>query len=192
MTKPERDDRILGFQGFGLIQLIHGIGKGKTTAALGQAIRCAGAGHHVAIIYFDKGGNSHYSERRVLDGIDKIDYWPTGRDRIDSDTGQFDFSIQEIDKQEAQRGLDLALEVLTSGEYDLIILDEINSTTDLGMLKAKDVLNVIQSKRRDVELILTGRNPHKSFIKAAHLISNVSPERHYFYSGVQAREGLDY
>jgi len=68
--QPQADERILGRQGYGLIQLIHGHGKGKTTAALGQAIRCAGSGRRVAIIYFDKGGSDHYFERLMLDKID--------------------------------------------------------------------------------------------------------------------------
>ena len=190
--KPEMDERIRGFQGYGLVQLIHGHGKGKTTAALGQAIRCAGSGRNVAIIYFDKGGTDHYFERLLLNKIPEIDYWATGRDRIDPTTGQFDFSINDIDREEAIRGLALAHTALTSGAYDLVILDEINSTSDLGMLEPESVLKLIDEKKTDVELILTGRNPDPRFITIAHLVTNVQLERHYFYSGVPAREGLDY
>jgi len=190
--QPQADERILGRQGYGLIQLIHGHGKGKTTAALGQAIRCAGSGRRVAIIYFDKGGNDHYFERLILDKIDNIDYWATGRDRIDPVSGRFDFSIQEIDKTEARRGLDLAREAMTSGKYDLVVLDEINSTTDLGMLQVSDVRNALEAKKEHVEVIMTGRDPHVSFLQTAHLITEMKLERHYFYSGVKAREGLDY
>ncbi|MCH8049779.1 cob(I)yrinic acid a,c-diamide adenosyltransferase [Patescibacteria group bacterium] len=186
------DQRIKGHQGYGLIQVIYGNGKGKTTGALGQAIRCAGAGKRVAIIFFDKGGTTHYNERAILDRIDNIDYWATGRDRIDPKTGRFDFLIQEIDKKEAQRGLELAKEALTSGRYDLVVLDEINPTTDLGMLNVDDVLKVTDGKKKNVELIMTGRNPHEAFLGRAHLITNSRLERHYFYSGVPARKGLDY
>ncbi|MFH1711782.1 MAG: cob(I)yrinic acid a,c-diamide adenosyltransferase [Patescibacteria group bacterium] len=189
---PELDERIRGRQGYGLIQVYHGNGKGKSTAALGQALRCAGTGKRVAIIYFDKGGIDHYSERAILDQIGNIDYWATGRDRIDPQTGRFDFSIQEIDRQEAQKGLNLAQNHLSSGEYQLVILDEINPTVDLGMLNFDDVLKVIENKRSDVEVILTGRNPHSIFLERAHLVSKVAPEKHYFYSGCQARQGLDY
>lgn len=190
--QPQADERIIGRQGYGLIQLIHGHGKGKTTAALGQAIRCAGSGRRVAIIYFDKGGSDHYFERLVLDKIDGIDYWATGRDRIDPVSGRFDFSIEEIDKQEARRGIELAHEVMTSGVYHLVVLDEINSTVDLGMLDSADVLNVLQEKNDDIEVILTGRNPDQRFLDAAHLVTETKLDRHYFYSGVKAREGLDY
>lgn len=190
--QPRTDERILGRKGYGLIQLIHGHGKGKTTAALGQAIRCAGSGRRVAIIYFDKGGSDHYFERLMLDKIDLIDYWATGRDRIDAVTGRFDFSIQEIDKTEARRGLDVAREAMTSGIYQLVVLDEINSTTDLGMLDVDAVLDALQQKNDDVEVILTGRNPDSRFVEIAHLVTEMKLERHYFYSGVKAREGLDY
>jgi len=186
------DERIKSHKGYGLIQLVHGTGKGKTTAALGQAIRCAGSGRRVAIVYFDKGGTDHYHERAMLDEIDAIDFFATGRDRIDPVTGRFDFSIQDVDKREAQRGLEIARDHLTSGVYDLVVLDEINSTVDLGMLAIGHVVEVIDGKSPKVELILTGRDPHQELIKRAHLVTKMSPERHYFYSGVDAREGLDY
>lgn len=186
------DRRILGHKGYGLIQLIYGNGKGKTTAALGQSIRAAGAGKRVAMIYFDKGGENHYSERAMLDRIDNIDYWATGRDRIDPVTGRFDFSIQEIDKEEAKRGLELVKTALNSGDYDLVVLDEINSTSDLGMLDHQSVLQVLDNRPADVEIIMTGRNPHHSFFDRAHLVTEMKLEKHYFYSGVEAREGLDF
>lgn len=186
------DERIKGRQGYGLIQLIHGHGKGKSTSALGMAVRCAGSGRNVAIIYFDKGGTDHYFERNTVDTIENIDYWATGRDRIDPETGRFDFSIQDIDKNEAERGIQLAKDAMTSGKYALVILDEINSTVDLGMLSKEAVLQALQDKRDDVEVILTGRDPDPALLEAAHLISQVTLQKHYFYSGVQAREGLDF
>ena len=189
--KQERDDRILGHEGYGLVQLIHGHGKGKTTAALGQAIRCAGSGRKVAIVYFDKGGTDHYFERLMLDKIENITYWATGRDRIDPVSGRFDFSITDTDKKEAARGLEMVREAL-QGDYDLVILDEINSTTDLGMLDVDDVVRAVESRKPDIEVIMTGRNPDKRFLDLAHLVTNMQLERHYFYSGVPAREGLDY
>lgn len=192
MEAPVLDERIKGRKGYGLVQLIYGNGKGKTTASLGQAIRCAGAGKRVMIVYFDKGGTTHYSERKILDEITNIDYIATGRDRIDPVTNTFDFAIIELDKTEASRGLEEARKALTSGEYDLVIFDEINSTTNLGMLSVAEVVDVIDGKNENVELILTGRNPAQEFLDRAHLVTEMKLERHYFYSGVPAREGLDY
>lgn len=186
------DERIKGRKGYGLIQLIHGHGKGKTTAALGQAVRCAGAGKKVLIVYFDKGGVTHYSERAIIDQIDAIDYVATGRDRIDPVTNRFDFSITEEDKIEAARGIEVAKAAMASGTYDLVVLDEIHSTQNLGMLTVESVLDALAAKAEATEVILTGRNPAQEFLDAAHLITEMQLDRHYFYSGVPAREGLDY
>ncbi len=195
-VQPVLDTRIKGRKGYGLVQLIYGNGKGKTTAALGAAVRCAGSGRRVLIVYFDKGGTTHYNERAVLDQLPAIDYLATGRDRIDPVTNAFDFSIQDVDKTEAWRGLEAVRSALVGDHegrpYDLVILDEVNSTVSLGMLAEADVLAVLGAKRDNVEVILTGRNPPQSFIDAAHLVTEMRLERHYFYSGVSAREGLDY
>ncbi len=180
-----------GHEGFGLIQVITGNGKGKTTSALGTAIRAIGAGKKVGIIYFDKGGESHYSERKAMDNINRLTYVATGRDRIDPITNRFDFSITEIDKKEGSRGIE-EVRKMFAGEYDLIILDEVNSSTDLGIISEQDVLRLIEGKPSKTELILTGRNAPESFIKKAHLVSEVKLLQHYFYSGVPAREGIDY
>lgn len=190
---PVADKRIKGFQGYGLVQLIHGHGKGKTTAALGQAMRAAGAGKRVAIIYFDKGGSDHYFEREALQNVENIDYWATGRDRIHPETGVFDFSITKKDKEEAERGLLLAQDALwEDSKYDLVILDEINSTVDLGMLDLQSVLELVKNKQSTKEVILTGRDPHDALIQEAHLVTEMKLARHYFYSGVKARKGLDF
>lgn len=191
-SPPVLDERIKRHQGYGLIQMIYGNGKGKTTAALGQAIRCAGAGKKVAIIYFDKGGETHYNERLILENLSAIDFFPTGRDRIDPISGRFDFSINDLDRSEAARGLKIAQAALIDDQYQLVVLDELNSTLNLGMLEEADVLSVIDHKNPQTELIITGRNPKLSLLERAHLITEVKLERHYFYSGVQARPGLDY
>jgi len=177
------------YHGFGLIQIFTGDGKGKTTAALGEALRAVAIGKKVGIIFFDKGGE-HYSERKVLDKLG-IFYLATGRDRIDPNNGRFDFSIQDVDREEAERGLK-EVKRLFEEEFDLVVLDEINSTTSLGMLIEEDVLRLIDSKPEKTELILTGRNAPESFIKKAHLVTEMQLVKHYFYSGVKAREGLDY
>ncbi len=192
MSQPEFDERLRGHRGYGLVQLIHGTGKGKTTAALGQVIRCAGSGRRALIIYFDKGGDDHYSERRALEKFENIEFIATGRDRIDSATGRFDFYNTDVDSAEAEKGLARAREALSSGVYDLVVLDEINSTVQLEMILVEDVVAAISNKSPETEVIMTGRNPAAELIELAHLVSRVEMDRHYFYSGVPAREGLDY
>ena len=190
MEQPIFDERIKHHQGFGLIQVITGNGKGKTTSATGLMVRAVGASKRVGVVYFDKGGESHYFERDVLRKLG-VDLVATGRDRIDPVTGRFDFSIQEIDKTEATRGL-LEVERMFNAGYDLVVMDEINSTTDLGMISVENVLTLIEKKPPNTELVLTGRNTPQAFLDRAHLISEVRLKKHYFYSGVKAREGLDY
>lgn len=184
------DEGIKGHQGLGLVQVLTGNGKGKTTAALGEAVRAHGAGKRVGIVYFDKGGTSHYNERTTLDALG-IPYVATGRDRIDPVSGRFDFSIQPIDREEAIRGLAAARAFFADG-IDVVVLDEINSTADLGMLTPEDVLALIDDKPERTELVLTGRNAPDTVLERAHLVTEMRLRRHYFYSGVQARGGIDY
>ena len=177
----------------GKIHIYTGDGKGKTTAALGLAVRAVGAGKRVAIIYFDKGGD-HYSEREVLDDRfgDMIDWFATGLDRIDPETGQFRFGVTEPDISEAERGLELASELVEGGSYDVVILDEINTTVQLGMASEQDVLDLVEAKPPEVELILTGRDAPESFRKIADLVSDIKAEKHYFDTKVRARVGVDF
>lgn len=176
----------------GLIQLFTGNGKGKTTAALGTAIRAVANGWKVAIVSFDKGGE-HYSERRMFaDRFPEIDCFPTGLDRIDSATGTFRFGVTDEDRREAERGLDIVRDLFVKNEHQLLVLDEINTATGLGMLNEADVLAVLASKPDLMELIMTGRNCPESFTHLADLVSDVNLVKHYFYHGVPAREGLDY
>lgn len=182
-----------GREGYGLIQLFTGNGKGKTTASLGEAIRAAGAGKKVGIVYFDKGGTTHYNERKMLDELfkGKIDYIATGRDRIDPVTGRFDFSVTDVDREEAKQGLAAVRQFFQRG-YHVVIMDEINSTTDLGMVKVEDVLTLLNEKPEKTELVMTGRNAPEAFLDRADLVTEMKLRKHYFYSGVKAREGLDF
>lgn len=191
-AKPKLDERIKGHEGLGLIQLFEGHGKGKSTAALGTAIRAMGAGHNVAIVYFDKGG-THYFEREMLAKCPElIEVHGTGRDRIDPDTGRFDFEITEEDKAEGKRGLEIVKDIFARNEHQLVILDEVNSSANLKIIDEAAVLELIKEKPAHVELIMTGRDAPESFRDAAHLITEMKLQKHYFYSGVGAREGIDF
>lgn len=181
---------IKGHEGYGLIQVFTGNGKGKTTAAIGEIVRCVGAGKRAAVIFFDKGG-THYSERNVLEKLG-VEWFAYGRDRIDPVTGKFDFSLTDEDRRLGREGLTKARTLVESDQYDLLILDEINSSTDLGIVDEGEVLALIDQKPDHVELALTGRNAPPSFIERAHLVTEMRLRKHYFYSGVKAREGIDF
>lgn len=171
-----------------MIQIYTGTGKGKTTAGLGLAIRALGHGLKVAIIYFDKGGKD-YGERNILDKL-AIDYFPTGLNRRNDD-GSFRFSITEEDTKEAVRGLELAESLLVK-DYDLIILDEINSTVALNMLTSEAVCDLIKKVPSKTELVLTGRNVTEEIQALADLITEMKPVKHYITKGIPARRGIEF
>lgn len=174
------------------MQVFTGNGKGKTTAALGTAIRAIAREKKVGIIYFDKGGE-HYCERRVLAArFPEIAVFASGLDRIDPKTGRFRFGVLPEDRAEAARGFAVAREWISGGTYDLVVLDEINSTIALGMLELEPLLELLRAKPLHVEIICTGRDAARELRELADLVSDVTLEKHYFYGGVPAREGLDY
>lgn len=176
----------------GLIQVFTGDGKGKTTAALGTAIRAIAKGWKVAFVYFDKGG-SHYSERDFLASHipHLVSVFPTGLDRIDA-SGKFRFGVTDEDRAEGERGLEIVRDLFQRNEYQMIVLDEINSSADLGIIDVNRVASLIDEKPADLELILTGRNCPDVFIERADLVTEMRLVKHYFYHGVKAREGIDY
>lgn len=184
---------------WGMIHVVTGDGKGKTTSAIGTAIRALGAGKKVAFVYFDKGG-THYSERLFFDWLNAhhypsggcIHYCATGLDRIDPQNGRFRFGVTEEDIKEGKRGLQAARCYVTSGDYDLVVLDEVNSSMHLGIINEADVLSILKNKSPRTEVICTGRGANENLIQCADLVSDVGLKKHYFYHGVKAREGIDF
>jgi cob(I)alamin adenosyltransferase len=179
-----------GSQAWGKVQIYTGKGKGKTTAALGTGLRAHAQEKKVAFVYFDKGGE-HYSEEAILEKLG-VEYYRTGLDRIDPVTGKFRFGVTPEDKAEGKRGMEKAKELIARGDLDVLVLDEICISTTLGILDEQEALELIKSKPKKLELILTGRDAPKSFEEVADLVSSMEIKKHYFYEGEPAREGLDY
>ncbi len=173
----------------GQIHVYTGDGKGKTTAGLGLALRASGHGKKVAIIFFDKGG-FNYGERHSLPLLKNIDFFVTGLVRFKPGT-PFRFSILEEDKDEAERGLQLA-RALFRKKYNLIILDEINTATKLKMLKLNHVLELMKDKPEHIEMVMTGRRAPKKIMETADLVTEMKLRKHYFYKGIAARRGIEY
>lgn len=173
-----------------MIHIYHGDGKGKTTAAIGLLTRARGAHLAAGVMFFDKGG-THYAERSPLTTLG-VTVAATGRDRIDPTTKQFDFSLTDVDRMEAIRGLTLAREWLTSKKYAVIVLDEVLNCVRLGMLDVADVKATIEPYRETCEIILTGRGLPPELADSADLITETHAQRHYFTRGIVAREGIDY
>lgn len=175
----------------GYVQVYTGDGKGKTTAAMGLALRALGQGKKVAITMFTKGGDN-YGEVKAFNKLQpdlrkNLTLNQAGLDRI-----VYTSNETENDRIIMQKGWEDAKKIINSGETDVVILDEMNIAIDLNMIDEKDVLNTLKNKPENVEIVLTGRNAHQSIIDAADLVSNIQPIKHYWNKGVKAREGIEY
>ncbi|MFH1202257.1 MAG: cob(I)yrinic acid a,c-diamide adenosyltransferase [Candidatus Omnitrophota bacterium] len=167
-----------------MIQIYTGDGKGKTTAALGLAIRAAGAGLKVYIGQFLKGRT--YCELESLEKIKNIKIERFGR------TCFIKKRPTKKDLELAKRGFKKIEEIICKGCYDLVILDEINIAVSLGLLELGQLLRLIKKTPGDVELVLTGRYAHPEIIKVADLVSEIKDIKHYYEKGVKARRGIEY
>lgn len=168
----------------GYIQIYTGDGKGKTTAALGVAIRAAGYGMKTYIGQFMKG--QHYGELTALKNHAHITIEQYGdtehvhREKI---------TQKHIDQ--AHHGLERARQMLLSNQYDIIILDEINVAIWFDLLKQEKVIEVLNERPEHVEVILTGRHAPELLIDLADLVSDVKEIKHYYNLGVKARIGIE-
>jgi cob(I)alamin adenosyltransferase len=170
----------------GLVQVYTGNGKGKTTAALGIALRAVGHGLKVLVIQFMK-GKINYGE---LEAARKLSPYLSIKKM-----GQKTFISRShpdpTDLQLAQEGFLLAGKAIKNGEYDIVILDEINVAVDYGLIPLVDLLQLIDSKPESVELILTGRNAKPEILEKADLITEMVDRKHYHDKGVPARKGIE-
>jgi cob(I)alamin adenosyltransferase len=168
----------------GYVQVYTGDGKGKTTAAIGLAIRASGAGLNVYIAQFIKQGD--YSEIRALKKLaDLIFIEQFGLGRFVEGKPSKDDIIS------AQNGLQKAKQIMLSNEYDIIILDEANVAQDLGLFSQQDLLDVISAKPEHVEMIITGRRASTPILDCADLVTEMKPVKHYYEKGVKARVGIE-
>ena len=175
----------------GYIQVYTGDGKGKTTASLGLAMRALGRCWKVLIIMFTKGGDDYgelKSFRNLSDEIrENLTIIQSGLDRI-----VYSDNKNDLDREEIQKGWQLAKRAILNDEYNLIILDEANIAIDLGLIELEEVIEVLKSKPEDMEIVLTGRNARPEIIEIAHLVSEIRPVKHYWDTGIAAREGIEY
>ena len=170
----------------GYIQVYTGKGKGKTTAAFGLALRAAGAGMKVFIAQFLKG--KEYSELKSIRKFeDLITVRQYGR-------GRFIRKGSNPDREDiilAAEGLKEVIEILKSGEYQLVILDEANIAVHFNLFPVSELLKIMDAKPDHVELVITGRNADPRVLERADLITEMNAVKHYFDSGVQARIGIE-
>jgi len=175
----------------GLIQVFLGEGKGKTTAALGTALRALGHGFRVHLIQFFKGGSkSDFQEYGELIALQRFDNFSCEQFGIsDWIVGEPTLEQREV----GRRALEASARAISSGEYDLVILDEILYAIQLNVLSAAEVLELLQHKAPRTEAILTGSRQRLPEIEAAaDLVTEVRKVKHPFDRGVGAREGIEY
>ncbi|MDR3588954.1 MAG: cob(I)yrinic acid a,c-diamide adenosyltransferase [Negativicutes bacterium] len=170
----------------GLIQVYTGDGKGKTTASLGLAFRACGHGFKVCMIQFMKGSDKYgeVQAAKLLPGFKLIQ---SGRDEFVDLTNP-----DPVDHQLAEDGWSLAKTVIESGEYDIVILDEINVALSCGLVDTASVVDFLTCAQRKVEVILTGRYAPAAIVAAAHLVTEMREIRHPYKQGDEAREGIDF
>jgi cob(I)alamin adenosyltransferase len=171
----------------GLVQVFTGEGKGKTTAALGTVFRAAGHGFRISIIFFIK-GHSSQGEYRTLAALPNVKVASFGlRQFIHKNN-----VINPAEKAEAQAALAAAREDMTSGKFDLIVLDEINVAVFFNLIDVRDVLQLIKDRPARVELILTGRKADEKLIAAADLVTEMVKIKHPYDKGTKARKGIEF
>jgi len=169
----------------GYIHVYTGPGKGKTTAALGLGLRAVGAGLKVHMIQFMKG--RRYSELDAIDNLKNFTVIQHGRDEfVNKD------NPEQIDINLAQEGLKDAKDAVKNGKYDMIILDELNVTVDYNLIALDDVLNLIEQKPENLELVLTGRYAHPEIVKYADVVTEMLEIKHPYQQGIIARKGIDF
>lgn len=170
----------------GYIQVYTGDCKGKTTAALGLALRAVGRELMVIMIQFMKGGGPYGEHLAAAKLAPYLTIIPTGREGwVNRD------NPDPEDIRLAREALDLARTSLASGAYDLVILDEINGAVAFGLLSVADVLELMARKPENVEMVLTGRNADERIIAAADLVTEMREIKHYYKNGVPARVGIE-
>jgi cob(I)alamin adenosyltransferase len=170
----------------GLVQVYTGDGKGKTSAAFGLALRAIGRGLKVYVIQFIKGGFD-YGELHIVDNLPDFKIAAFGRGKFITDV-----SPSGEDAKLAQEALKLANKVVKEGEYDIVILDEVNVALNMKLIKIDEVLKLIKTKPKHVELILTGRNAPPRLIEVADLVTEMREVKHPYTKGVQPRKGIEY
>ena len=178
---PEEIKRELG-----LVHVYTGNGKGKTTTALGLAFRATGRGLNVIMLQFLK-PDGGYGEHIASRNLENFTIVPMGVDHMCGETVP-----REVDEELTRKGLAKAEEVLTSGEYDMVILDEVNNSMKFGLIDPKGLIGMLERRAPNTEVVLTGRGVPQEIIDYADLVTEMTLVKHPFDRGICARKGIEY
>ena len=172
----------------GYIQIYTGNGKGKTTAALGLALRAAGAGLKVYIGQFLKGRDcAEIKGLSLLGEAVCLERFGSGRWVDREKTEEY-----AIELELGRKGIAAVRGAVSAQRYDVVILDEILGAVNAGVVELAEVLAIIRNKPAEIELVLTGRNAPTELIALADLVSEITPVKHYYTEGVPARKGIEF
>jgi cob(I)alamin adenosyltransferase len=169
----------------GVLLVVTGTGKGKTTSAIGTALRGLGHGFKVAVVQFMKG--RIYGELLVLRDRLGVDVWQFGRNAFVDPKNP-----DPRDLQLARQGLDKAWEIVRGGQHDVLVLDEIIYVASYGLLPEQEVLELARARPRWMDLILTGRGASAELIGLADAVSEVKEIKHHYKKGIESRAGMEY
>ena len=173
----------------GLLVVLTGYGKGKTTSAMGMALRAAGHGMKVCIIQFMKGDlySGEWDGVKLLEGL--VELTSTGKGFCGIQGNPYPFSEHRENAQEALR---LVEEKMDSGKFQMLILDEINNALKLKLVELDQVLRILERRPPELHLILTGRDAHPQIVEAADTVSEVREIKHAYRRDIEPQPGVDY
>ncbi|MBN2031940.1 MAG: cob(I)yrinic acid a,c-diamide adenosyltransferase [Deltaproteobacteria bacterium] len=172
----------------GLVMVFTGDGKGKTTAAMGMAMRCAGHGLKCLMIQFIKGGWRYGELKAAKKLAPYFEMIPMGKGFIRTDRGGPD----PEDLKAIRDAWSLFLEKMRTQNFQMIILDEINNVIQMGLLAPEALLGAVKEKPPEMHLVLTGRNAHPLIIEVADLVTEMREIKHPFSVGIRAQKGVEY
>lgn len=190
----------------GLVICYIGAGKGKTTAAMGMAVRAAGDGKNVFILQFVKAAAKSEEQKKegewpVSSEINFFNNLSPGQGVGQIENEQIGLGFVGIlgDKKEKEQhirkaiqGLERAKEIIASGKYDLVILDEIITALEIGLIEERDVLDIISVKPELMHLVITGHNHFPKILERCDLVTEMKMIQHPYYKGILAQKGIDY
>lgn len=168
----------------GYIQVYTGDGKGKTTAALGVSVRSLVAGYRVYFAQFIKGMQT--GELALSESFPDFTIVQYGEGRF------IDGKPEESDVAAARKGLEVCAEVLRAGEYDLVVLDEVNVALHYGLFDVSEVIAALEGRAPHVDVICTGRYAPAEIVEEADLATEMKKIKHYYANGVRARKGIEF
>jgi cob(I)alamin adenosyltransferase len=189
MSKPIKVEKLIPKKRHGLVVVITGNGKGKTTSAMGMVLRASGHGLKSCIIQFMKGDlySGEWDGVKLLGGLAELH--ATGMGFCGIQGNPYTYAEHRVS---AQAALGLARAKMASGDYAIVVLDEINNALKLKLVDLKQVLDLVKGKPELMHLVLTGRDAHPGVVELADTVSEVCEVKHAYQKDIEPQPGIDY